>query len=60
MEAEEIKERLLAILEELRPYAPSYPLIGNMADRAKAFLEEVPAGVLRKVLREVRELLESA
>jgi len=60
MEDEEIKGRLLALLEAMRPYAPSYPIIGSLADKLRSALEEVPADVLREALRELRDILNSA
>ena len=60
MGAEEIKERLLKLLEEMRPYAPSYPLVGNVTDRLKKALEKVPPEELRKALRELKDILNSA
>jgi len=60
MGAEEIKERLLKLLEAMKPYAPSYPIVGNLADKLRAALEKVPPDVLREALRELREILNSA
>ena len=60
MGAEEIKERLLRLLEEMKSYAPSYPLIGNVADKLKKALEKVPPEELRKALRELKDILNSA
>jgi len=60
LEAEEIKERLLKLLDTLRPYAPSFPIVSNLVDRMKASLKKVPPEVLAEVIKELREILEGA
>ena len=54
----EVKERILKLLDELKPYVPSVPFVGNIIDKVKNVVSKMPDEKLKHILKEVKSILE--